>query len=437
MRPTARCLILFLGGVPAGLAPVLVDARLWILWLSYLGSSILLAGLDAVLSLPPRRLHVTHDIPEAIFIGDDSFFEIRVQAPLAIRSFLIEVLHDLDEDFQSQPLQRMRVLPGTAATATVRLSPKRRGTKRVESFWLRWSGPLGLFCRIKVGRISAPVAVKPNIAAVRRDVIKFLSTQTWNHGLKSERYVGDGSEFESLREYVPGLDHRAIHWKASARHRKLYVRNFRAERNHELVFAIDSGHLMREPIAGIPKIDHAIHLGLLLGYFGLRTGDRVGAFGFDDQVRHYAKPSSGLRSFARLQNTCAKLDYSAAETNFTVGLTELSARLRRRALVVLLTDFVDTITAEVMIENMSRLARRHVVVFVTLRDHDLDRTVLEEPADERQLYRAVVAQSLLRERELVLKRLGRLGVHCIDAQPQQVSVALLNRYFDIKRRELL
>src|SRR5439155_18293358 len=96
-------------------------------------------------------------------------------------------------------------------------------------------------------------------------------------------------------------------------------------------------------------------------------------------VRHYQTPMRGIASFARIQRATAELAYHHQETNFTLALAELSARLRRRALVVLFTDFVDTVTAELLNESMQRVASRHVVIFVTLRDSLLQRTVDAAP----------------------------------------------------------
>src|SRR5262249_8169586 len=160
-----------------------------------------------------------------------------------------------------------------------------------------------------------------------------------------------GSEFDSLREYLPGLDHRAMDWKSSARHRKLLVAQFRAERNHQIVLAVDTGRLMREPLAGVPKLDVAVNAALVLGYCGLRWGDRVGLCGFDEKVRGYVAPHGGVSAFPRILHASSQLAYTGAETNFTVGLTELTTRLARRSLVVVLTDFVDVIAAELMLEN--------------------------------------------------------------------------------------
>jgi uncharacterized protein (DUF58 family) len=180
-----------------------------------------------------------------------------------------------------------------------------------------------------------------------------------------------------------------------------------------------------------------VNAALLLGYFGLRTGDRVGLYGFDERPRSFHEPVAGVNAFPRLQAATAELDYSSAETNFTLGLAELSLRLRRRSLVVLLTDFVDTVSAELMLENLDRLARRHLVVFVTLRDPTLGDIAGARPQTSLDLHRAVVAYDFVRERDVVLARLRRMGVTTIDAAPGEVSVQLLNRYLDIRRREMI
>jgi uncharacterized protein (DUF58 family) len=432
MRPTLRAVLLVAGAFPVALLSALVSTRLWTLWLAYLALALLLVGVDALLGLPRRRLSLVAHAPETLYIGDPQHEPLVLDLE-ARRGAEVELALELHGDFDPQPPQKLRV-PGRASVA---LAPRRRGAPEVSAAWLRWSGPLGLWRRQARVPIGKRVAVVPNTRAVRAAAVRFFSSREFLAGLKVERYLGDGSEFESLREYVPGMDHRAIDWKSSARHKKLLVQNFRAERNHQIVLAVDTGHLMAEPLEGVPKLDHAINSALLLSYFGLRTGDRVGFYGFDAEVRSWTPPQGGVGAFPRLQAASAELEYSRAETNFTLGLAELSARLKRRSLVVLVTDFVDVVTAELMIENLDRLARRHLIVFVTLRDPGLTRIASAAPKTSIDLYRAVVASELERERELVLRRLRRMGVATIDAAPAEVSLQLLNRYLDIKRREMI
>ena len=267
--------------------------------------------------------------------------------------------------------------------------------------------------------------------------MRFANTQEFIAGAKVQQFVGDGSEFDALREYMPGLDHRAIDWKASARHLKLLVREFRAERNNQVYLAFDTGHLMSEPLDGVPKLDHAINAGLMLAYVCLKSGDQVGVYGFGERVELFAKAQRGLQTMERIQQHTAALEYGTSETNFTLGLTELLVRLRRRSLIIVFTDFVDTVTAELMLDNMSRLSRRHLVLFVSFRDGQLEALAASPPQTLVKLHQSVVAAGFEDERETVLLQLARLGVLNVEARVGEVTSRLINRYLEIKRREMV
>jgi len=439
MRPTLRCVLVFATGIPVSLVAVLVHPRLWTIWLAFLGASAAIAGADYLLGLPRRRLKIAVDVPEQLFIGSSGAAVVELLARW--RGARVELLAELDDDLEPVPAQTVAMVADRddrAARARVELPlvARRRGRLRLRALHLRWTGPFGLIERRHVHDVERGVAVVPDLGTVRAVAARMFADKQFLAGLKVERYLGDGTEFESLREYLPGLDHRAIDWKSSARHRKLLCQEFRAERNHQVVIAVDSGQLMAEPLAGIPRLDHAINAGLLLGWFCLRTGDRVGLLGFDERVRTWAEPTGGLHAFGRLQALSADIDYRRVETNYTLALSDLSLRVRRRSLVVLFSDFLDTVTAELMVDNVTRLARRHLVMFVAVRDPSVEERAAHGPRSLGELHEAVVAGDFHRERNLVIERLRRAGVLCIDTTPAGFSMALLNRYLDIKRREL-
>jgi uncharacterized protein (DUF58 family) len=437
IRPTRRCVLLFAAAFPAALLPALVALPLWRTWAMMAAAGGLAVAADLALVLGPERLRLGTRLPETLFIGEDEDLEATVSVAGGRGPLSVELLFDLGGVLRPQHAVRL-ALRGTApAQARIRLDPALRGQALVEAAWLRWAGPLGLVERLHQRPLDQQVPVVPNTRAVQRAAAQLLGPRSLLYGPKVERYVGEGSEFESLREYAPGLDLRAIDWKASARHMKLLAREYRSERNHQVVLAFDTGHLMSEPLGAIPRLDHAINAGLLVGYVALKSGDRLGLFAFDERIRLHVEPRGGVASFQPLQQRSAELAYSTAETNFTRGLTELGRLLRRRSLILVFTDFADTVSAELMIENIGRLARRHLILFVALRDPFLDRVADAAPRSVDAMSRAVVARDLVRERDVVLSRLRRRGVHCLDAPPNAISPRLIRRYLEIKRRELV
>ncbi len=436
MRPTFRAVVLFGAGIPLSLILVLIDDGLWPIALAYLGLAIFAAGLDAVLALPARVLAVDIKLPEILYIGDRDTLQVEIWMPAGRPATSVDLVCDVGPTLAAPALQSEMIAPDRPNRIAVPLTALRRGAADIKRLWLRWRGPLSLMRKTQVYRIDKAVPVVPNIRAVRDAAIRFAA---WDapFGIKAQNQQGDGSEFDALREYLPGLDHRSIDWKHSARHRTLVCKEFRTERNHQIILAFDTGQLMSEPLGGIPRLDHAINAGLLLGYVSLRDGDRVGVFGFDSRVRLAADPVGGVHSFARLQRLSSDLEYRHEETNFTLGLADLLSRLKRRSLVILQTEFVDTITAELMVENLERLAQRHLVIFVTLQDRSLHGVVDAPPRTLDAMSRAVIADDLLHDRLVVFERLRRLGVHCLDVPSRTIGTDLLNRYIRIKRQELI
>lgn len=429
-------MLLFALGIPIALVPSLVDPRLWTIWLAFVVVSIVAMTADALMALPRRRLVVEAVPPDTLYIGDRDPLHLRLSAPGWSRPQPVHVLPEFGERLHPAPAQDLVVPPDDNVRGAVDLVPSRRGEGELRALWLRWDGPFGLVRRARRHALDLVVPIVPDIRAVHAAALS-MSDHNPLAGLKADRFIGAGSEFESLAEYRQGQDHRAIDWKASARHRKLLVRQYRAERNHQVILAFDTGRLMGEPLDGVPKLDAAINNGLLLSLYSLRAGDRVGIFAFDEQVRQYVKPTAGVQTIHRLQRHAAALEYSPHETNFTLAMSHLGRQLKRRSLIVVLTDFVDTVTAELMLDNLSRLARRHVLIFVSMRDPSTADLAKKLPEAILDVHHSVVAYDLLREREKVIRRLRRLGIFCIDAPPGAIGPALLNRYIEIKRREMI
>jgi uncharacterized protein (DUF58 family) len=432
IHPTRRAALAFAGVLPLPWLALSLRSGLWPYAFHPAILFFICLAADAVLARPRRRIEVKVDAPDATYIGD------AVEATVTVgqahgRPAVFDAALDISGDTESQLALNPFPIQGSEL---VRIQPRRRGMLRLECLWLRWSGPLGLVEQTRRFPIARQVSVLPNIHPARGDALALYFRDAL-HGTKVQRDAGGGTEFESLREYQPGLDSRFIDWKRSARHRKPLVREFRTERNHPVVLAFDTGHLMREPVEGMARLDRGINAGLLLARAALAGDDLVGSYSFDSRVRHFLPPGHGMHAFRRLQQSCAGLAYTPDETNFTLGIAELQTRLQRRSLVVLFTDFIDTITAELLVENVRRMAARHLLMFVTIRDNLLPEIFETFPASAADVARTVLAGGFLRERSIVLERLERLGIQCIDVPAEQLSTALLNRYLHIKQRGLL
>jgi len=433
--PTARAAILIALAAPVALLLAALAPGAWIV-APVLGLVLFaLVAADAVLA--GRLVDSRVIVPADMEVGGDG--TITVLADFAGRKGAgpwsrVEASLALDPRLAPGGVAVL-ALAGNAAGAfegKAALSPNRRGTGRVERLWLRWTGPLGLGARLASREDGATVRVWPNLQAVRSPALQVFLRDA-QFGLIARRIRGEGTEFEALAEYQAGMDRRRIDWKSSARHAHLYAKEYEVERNNQIVFAFDCGQAMCEPVGGLPRIDRAVSAALTTAYVALKGGDKVALFGFAARPELATPFVSESREFHRLQRAAADLDYHAQEPNFTLALATLAGRLQRRSLIVVFSDFTDPTSAELMIESIGRLVARHLVIFVTMADEELEDIADAEPGDMQALAMAVTADSLLRQRALVTSRLRQLGVDVIEAPYGQIGTRLIDAYLEIKR----
>jgi uncharacterized protein (DUF58 family) len=434
--PTRRTILIAAAIAPAALLVALAAPAWWTAGLALLVLLIALCGVDALAGAGARGVAATCEGPVAAGVGEtfSIFAQIRFdgRAPASAEAAL-----DADGPVSAPAGWRVSVdLDEGRGTAAFALAAERRGTARLAALWLRWRGPLGLVWKQRLLGLDQAVLILPNIRPVREDAARILNRDAM-HGMIARMQIGEGAEFEALADYRQGMDRRAIDWKQSARHTALIAKEYRTERNNNVVMALDAGRAMCEPIGGVPRIDRAASAALLAAYVALKEGDRVGFFAFDSRPRASSAPIAGARAFAMLQRVAAGTDYSDNETNYTLALSTLAGGLSRRSLVIVFTEFADTISAELMLAALGPLLKRHVVLFVVLRDEELESFTAAEPTDADDVSRAVTAAALLRERELVLTRLRHLGVHVVEAAANRAGPALVQAYLDIKRRSLI
>jgi uncharacterized protein (DUF58 family) len=320
--------------------------------------------------------------------------------------------------------------------ATIRYAVRglERGPSALEDAHMRILGPLGLLWRRHRVVLLDPLAVQPGLLELRRHRLMALHHRR-EIGTHRLRQVGEGREFARLREYVRGDDPRRMDWKATARRGKPIMREYEAERSQSLVLAVDAGRLMSERFGGRERLDHALAAALVLADAAAVNGDSIGVLVFADRVQHFLPPSHVPLS--RIADALAAARPRRVEPDYPRAFRYLGSRLRRRSLVVLFSDVVDSHTSRALLAHLSASARRHLPLLVAIRNVELEEAARAPAAREEDAYRRAAAEELLQEREVALTAVRRQGVLVSDVSPEEVVTGTVARYLEVKRRGLL
>jgi uncharacterized protein (DUF58 family) len=332
---------------------------------------------------------------------------------------------------------RLVVPPFGHAELELSFTPAERGHYEFGEVGVRSVGPLGLGGWQGTLPTRETARVYPDIRAVRSFAMLQRRGALRDVGVRAARYPGVGTEFESLREYRPGDDYRAMDWKATARHGSPVVRSFEAERSQTLVLAVDAGRLMTPRVGDLTRLDRAVNAALMLAWLATRGDDLVGLLVFGRDVQTWIPPRKGSRQFRAILDGLYPVRGTLEEPDYDTALKYLAARLRKRSLVVLFTELAGAETSTRLLGTLTTLAPTHLPVVLTQRDRELEGRALGEVTDERSGFVAALAEEVLRDKASALAQLNARGALALDVDPERLSVAAVDRYIDVKTRGLL
>ena len=330
----------------------------------------------------------------------------------------------------------LRLVPG-ANQELLEVMPARRGTGDGGRITVRRLGPLGLAWRQVSLDCPWTPTVYPRLAEAGLRALPARVVRRRESGLRSMRRPGEGRLFESLREWVPGEDTRAIDWKATARRGKPIARVFEDERRQQVMLMLDAGRLLTAESDGIARLEPAIAATLRLAHAAIEHDDDVGLLVFADTVQAYVPPGRGRRALRAVLAALAAADGRLVESDYALAFRFLATRSRKRALTVLFTDVIDRQASATLVAQTATLRPRHLPVAVTLRDPSLERVALGRPETELAAFERAAAEELLQAREAALAAMRRQGVVVIDAPPAAAGDAAVQGYHRLKRRGLL
>jgi uncharacterized protein (DUF58 family) len=325
---------------------------------------------------------------------------------------------------------RLDVPPGERRRVTTSLVPTRRGTRRADRVTVRSLGPLGVAGRQRSRDVPGSVQVLPSFRS-RRHLPSRLARLRELDGRAAVNVRGQGTEFDSLRDYVDGDDVRSIDWRASARRRQVVVRTWRPERDRRVLLVLDTSRTAAGRVGDEPRLDAAMDAVLLLAALASRAGDRVDLIAVDRRVRARVEGASATSLLSALVTAMAPLEAELVEADWSVAVAAVQARLSQRALVVLLTPLEAAAMEEGLLPVLPVLTRRHQVLVASVADPEVAR-MARRRGDADEVYAAAAAERAGLERERVTRLLERLGVEVVDAPPDRLAPDLADRYLALK-----
>ncbi|MHB8897205.1 MAG: DUF58 domain-containing protein [Thermoguttaceae bacterium] len=317
------------------------------------------------------------------------------------------------------------------------LRPGRRGAFELAEVFLRVRSRWSLWQKLMAHPEVSHVNVYPDMQQLGQYAILARTNRLSQLGVRRTRRIGQDHDFERLRDYAVDDNYKHIDWRATARRRKLTVKDYQATRSQRVIFLVDCGRMMTNTSAGLSLLDHAFNAMLMLSWVALRQSDTVGLCCFSDEIHGFVPARGGMGQMNRLLHACFNRFPRRVESRYDQAFRFLATHARKRSLVVLITNVIDEVNANQVERYLTNLVGRHLPLGVLLRDHRLFDAVEPELPVGDDLWRAAAAADILAWRHQVLTDMMGKGAMMLDVFPEEMTAPLINRYLEVKARHLL
>ncbi len=462
---TTRALWLIVAGLALAVPAFWRPRAVWFMvgW----DALVLLLAVWEVWRLPrPRQLTVRRTFLDSPQLGVTTRIELGVTAESG-EVLAVRVTDDLHPALVGVPeTRRMEVFPREAATVALTVWPRERGEFAMGLVFLRWRGALGLAERWgaaapQAGPEPHRVRVLPAHEQARGANEFFLMrARQMERQRRQQRLRGGGREFESLREYQPGDELRAVSWTATARRGKVVTRQFMAERSQQVWAVLDAGRLSRTAFElrrgdgpafvgeteaerdeahrlTVTQLDQATTAATMLAQVVAQSGDKFGMLSYGAEIQQVLPPGTGPSHLRLLVDLLSATRSDPAESDALLAVARLKQLQRRRGLFVWITELADTAGRPALVTAAAELARRHVVVLVLLKHPELAALADELPADRAAMFHAAAATEMEERRRETIAQLERRGVLIVEASAEEIGVRAVSEYLELKARGLL
>lgn len=400
---------------------------------------ILLALTDWLISRKlPEDLTLIRSFSKRFAIGDENEITLNLEN-ITPRNFTLILKDEYPPEMEltGEREEIFTIKAQTSAKMIYTLTPPKRGVYHFGNTAVRYLSKLGLvWCQGNLGT-EQNIKVYPNMRRAREAELKALGANSYLAVQRRSVRRGEGREFESMRDYVRGDELRHISWTATARRAKLTTRQYQIERDQTILIAIDAGRLMTGRIDDETKFDTAIHASLALMSMAARGGDNAGIVVFGRKVKKFLPPKRGVEHLDAVLEALHNLEPELIEPSYARAFQFISSNLKKRALVVILTDLVDKDSSKELLNSLKLLRPRHLPLVVTIGDRDLNLTVSKIPADLKEMFTQSAAEEIIHQRDAALRLVETQGGLALDVNASSLAPSLLETYLKVKERGLL
>ncbi|WP_029261971.1 MULTISPECIES: DUF58 domain-containing protein [unclassified Microbacterium] len=397
---------------------------------AWIGLCLLLVVVDIALAASARSVTVSRRVPKRARLGE------QVPVSVAVHNHgtraLHAVLRDAWQPTAGAPAERqqLQVAPGERGRVAIPLTPRRRGELVSEFVMIRSRGPLGLAGRQARHPVRGAIRVLPAFTS-RKHLPSRLARLRELDGNTSIQVRGQGTEFDSLREYVRGDDVRSIDWRATARAGTTMLRTWRPERDRHVVIIIDTGRTAAARVGDGTRVDAALEAALLLAALAARAGDHVHLLMYDRVVRGRVTGVDGAALLPAMSDAMAPVDARLVDTDWHGAFAAVRTLTTRPSLIVVLTAQDAAESARGFLGAFPNASRATTVLVGSVTDDGIA-ALARERGSREEVYLAAAAERTLRDAENVADAIRRAGGEAIAADPEQLPPRIADRYLELK-----
>ncbi|MBP6731885.1 MAG: DUF58 domain-containing protein [Chitinophagales bacterium] len=375
--------------------------------------------------------------PERLSNGDENELNIYIENNFSF-GVNLKVIDEIPHQFQRRDLSFFTTLsPGTNKKISYSLKPVERGEYSFGGVNVFATSVIGLVSRRFIFSADKMVPVYPSFLQMRKYELLAISNRLSDYGLKKIRRIGHSMEFEKIREYVQGDDYRTVNWKATARKNQLMVNQFQDEKSQHVYSIIDKSRLMKMPFEGMTLLDYSINAALVISNIALKKGDKPGLISFSEKINSLVPAESRATQMNKIQEALYREQTRFLDANFELLNATLVRKLQQRSLVLLYTNFESLQGMHRQLKYLKSIAARHVVVVIFFENTELKDLIKDAAPDTEGIYQKTIAEKFAFEKRQIVKELKQHGIYSILTPPQQLTVNTINKYLELKARDLI